>query len=198
MRKINPLTLSLAATTRPHLTLRLSKMDSTSFTSFRPPCHHGHRATTYHTTVCHATRLWCHATRLWCLVPHLCIRLHILTVITLARVVTLLPRLDTLCGRAHHQLHYLISGGSQKHFLADRVLFSMTTGFGHWSLQFGVLTSYSSGSPLLSRHPDRQQPFYYPALPAFSPAPRPPPAIQDRRMAACTPVGAPTTNGHSR
>ena len=137
---VPPLTggdLSLTATTRPHLTLRRSEITLTSSTSFRPPRHHGPRATTVlppTTLWCHATHLWCHATHLWCIVAHLCILLHITTVTSFAHLVTLLPTVTSMCAATHHQLHYLIFGGFRKHFFADRVLFSMATSFWHWLL----------------------------------------------------------------
>ena len=139
---VPPLTggdFSLTATTRPHLTLRRPGFTLTSSTSFRPPRHHGPRATTVlppTTLWCHATHLWCHATHLWCILAHLCILLHITTVASLTHLVTLLPPVTHPCCRAHRRLRYLIFGGFGKHFLADRALFSTATGFWYWLLLF--------------------------------------------------------------
>ena len=141
---LNPLTvalwISVAATTRPSLTRTSFRKSLDVFYVFPAPvppwspCHH--RVTTYHTTVCPATRLWCHATHLWCIVAHLCILLHILTESTFTHLVNVLPTMTPSCGHTHRQLRYVIVGGFWKHFFPDRVLFSMGTSFWYRLLLF--------------------------------------------------------------
>ena len=148
--------------------------------------------------MCHTTRLWCHATHPWCVLAHLCILLHFDTMTSFTRVVTCLPPVTSMCAATHRQPRYLNFGGFWKHFFADRVLFSMATSFRHWLLPFGCPPRYSTGSPFPCQRPRRQPPFHLQLCPLCARRPDRQPAIKDRRMATCTPLGAPTTNGHSR
>ena len=86
-----------------------------------------------------------------------------------------------------------------------RNTFSRTEFCLEWRLLFGTgcfhLVAPRATLPVARfpcQRPRRQPPFHLQLCPLCARRPDRQPAIKDRRMATCTPLGAPTTNGHSR